>query len=97
MNIESNIVEISTQPAMVGLQYVMRLFSDWIDFYKPDYISKIVLSSLLNKYISGNKDALFGKFDQLIKSESYQLCAIFRDCFNFIGLNEEFKHWQSNA
>ena len=86
----------TTENSLDTPPYDMRLFSDWINFYKPDYVSKRVLSILVNEYISGDEDALFGKFNQLIKSEFYQLCVTFRDCFDFIGLNDEFKHWQHN-
>jgi len=53
----------------------------------------MILASLIKKYEQGNKEALFGKFKQLIDSEHYKLAVIFRDCLTAIGLNQEFISW----
>ncbi len=73
------------------------IYFQWVASYKPDRISNLVLYELVvNKYEKGDKGSLFGKFQSLIDNQEYKLCAIFRDCLEFIGLNNEFKKWQSN-
>ena len=69
----------------------------WVSEYKPDYVSKIVLSSLLDKYQKGDKEPLFAKFKQLIEDEQYKLATIFRDCFIYVGINDEFRAWSNFA
>ena len=76
---------------------VRRSFLAWVGEYKPDHVSKIVLSSLLDKYQNGYKEPLFSKFKQLIDSEHYELAAIFRDCLIYVGINDEFIAWANYA
>jgi len=68
-------------------------FKAWVEEYKPDYISRTVLSSLLDKYKNGNKEPLFLKYKQLIDDEHYKLSKIFRDCLVHVGINDEFRTW----
>ena len=80
-----------------AMQNVKRSFRAWVSEYKPDYVSKIVLSSLLEKYQNGDKEPLFLKFKQLIESEHYKLAEIFKACLTYIGINEEFRAWANYA
>ena len=76
---------------------VRSSFLVWVDNYKPDHVSKIVLASLLDKYQNGDKEPLFAKFKQLIDDEHYKLSAIFRDCLIYVGINDEFRAWANYA
>lgn len=75
-------------------EFKRKLFVQWCANKKIDYVTITVLDSLLEKYLDGNKDALFGKLQQLINDELYELCAKFTDMFSYVGLNSEFKEWQ---
>ena len=72
---------------------IKDLFINWGVYYKVDYISKRVLSILIGKYIEGEKAPLFGKMCQLIKDENFELCAIFKSMFDYIGINDDFNEW----
>ena len=76
---------------------IRRSFLSWIESYKPDHVSKIVLSELLGKYENGDKESLFKKFKQLIDDEHYKLAEIFRDCLIYIKINDEFRAWANYA
>lgn len=87
----------STQPTIAGEACVRRSFLVWVEEYNLDYVSKIVLSSLLYKYEKGDKEPLFAKFKQLIDHEHYKLAEIFRDCLIYVGINDEFRAWANYA
>ena len=70
-------------------------FLAWVSEYKPDQVSVVVLSNLLCKYWNGDKEPLFAKSKELIESECYKLAPLFRHCFIYIGINEEFMSWQN--
>lgn len=74
---------------------VRRYFLSWCADYKPDTISRLVLGNLIEKYIAGNKDALFGKMHQLVRDEHYRLCAIFKSMFDYMNINKDYLRWVS--
>lgn len=93
---EVNNLQLPTNPTLV-IPDVRRSFSVWVGEYKPDHVSKIVLASLLDNYINGDKEPLFAKFKQLIDSEHYKLAVIFRECLIYVGINDEFRAWANYA
>lgn len=74
---------------------IRHCFFSWVTAYKPDTISRLVLSSLIEKYAQGNEDALFEKMNQLIISENYRLCAIFKSLFDYMDINKEYLRYVS--
>lgn len=74
---------------------VRRCFLSWCADYKPDTVSRLVLGSLIEKYINGNEDALFGKMHQLVRDEHYQLCVIFKSMFDYMDINKDYLRWAS--
>jgi hypothetical protein len=84
-------INSSTKLALINLNFLK-----WNLSYQPHPISHFMLTTLLELYLMGNKIPLFSKFQRIIDSEQYELAIIFRDCFNAIGINEEFKAWQQN-
>jgi hypothetical protein len=85
------------QNKQCNLHIVRRSFLGWVAYRSPDYVSKIVLSNLLNKYQNGDKEPLFNKFKQLIDDEHYKLAEIFKDCLIYVGINDEFRAWANYA
>lgn len=75
---------------------VRRSFLLWVGKYKPDFVSRSVLSLLTEKYGSGDKDALFGKMKQLEEGEHYELCSMFKNMFDSMNLNTEYLRWAKN-
>ena len=90
-------LQISTQPTIAGEACVRHSFLLWVEEYKPDNVSRLVLSSLLDKYSKGNNLPLFEKFKQLVDDEHYKLAIIFRDCLEYIGINDQYNAWLNYA
>lgn len=74
---------------------VRRCFLSWVADYKPDTVSRMVLGSLIEKYVQGNEDALFGKMHQLVRDEHYGLCIIFKSLFDYMNINKDYLRWVS--
>jgi hypothetical protein len=68
----------------------MEKFWQWVSEFKPDYISKIVLLGLFEKYINGDKEPLFDKMKGLEQCGCYLLCSIFKSLFDFVGIYTEY-------
>ena len=45
------------------------------------FVTRQVLSRLIDEYLKGNKDALFGKMDQLIEHELFELVIANKNIF----------------
>ena len=88
---------ISNTKKTSNIDIVRRSFLAWVEEYKPDHVSKIVLAILLDKCQNGDKESLFKKFKQLIDDEHYKLAEIFKDCLMYIGINDEFRAWANYA
>ena len=76
--------------------FVRRSFSVWVEEFKPDFVSRRVLGSLIEKYAIGDVDALFGKMKQLETDEHYRLCVIFKSMFDSMNINDEYVRWAKN-
>ncbi len=74
---------------------VRRCFWAWCADYKPDTVSRLVLGNLIEKYVNGDEDALFGKMLQLVKDEHYRLCVIFKSMFDYMDINKDYLRWVS--
>lgn len=76
--------------------FVRRSFLQWVDEFKPDFVSRRVLGLLIGKYASGDVDVLFGKMKQLERDEHYRLCVIFKSMFDSMKINDEYVRWAKN-
>ena len=65
---------------------IRSMFIYWVNTFKPDPISRRILSMLVDLYIDNNHAPLWDKFNGLIKNESYELAHIFHDCMISIGI-----------
>lgn len=83
------------QPPAFWQTNIRRCFLSWCDDYKPDTVSRLVLGSLVEKYVQGNEDALFGKMHQLVRDEHYKLCVIFKSMFDYMDINKGYLRWVS--
>ena len=71
------------------------IFMEWVKEYKPDSVTRMVLGSLIQKYMSGDGEPLFRKRMELETHEHYRLCAAFHSCLEHLGLNKEYSEWIS--
>lgn len=76
------------------LEYIRNRFRKWCVTYHPDWVTRIILGNLTDKYAKGDKDALFGKMKQLEDYQHYELCAIIKNMFNHMDLNKEYLQWR---
>jgi len=83
----------TTDEATAILPDVRRMFLGWVNEFEPDVVSRSVLASLLAEYSNGNKEPLFKKFKHLTDREFYTLADIFKECFKYIGINDEYLKW----
>jgi hypothetical protein len=74
---------------------IVERFLQWEKESQVDYVTYRVLRSLICKYIDGDSDALFGKFNQLIRDEHYTLCSIFRNFIEYMGLTKEYQSYNN--
>lgn len=79
------------------MDQIRKKFKEFVLTNQVDLVTTMVLRSLVQKYIQGDKNALFGKMAQLENDNLFSLCAAFKKCFDYIGLNDEFLNWKSNG
>jgi hypothetical protein len=76
------------------MEQIAVKFREFVSTKQIDSVSTMVLRSLVQKYIQGDKDSLFGKMVQLEDDELFSLCEAFKKCFDYIGLNDEFVEYK---
>lgn len=73
-----------------------KVIQKWIKECNPNWLSISIISSLYEKYLDGDKEAIFGKMEQLEEGEYFGLCRMFADFFKIAGINDEYLNYKQN-
>lgn len=68
----------------------------WIKQHKPDRVTRIVFTGLVNYYNAGKPGWIFRKLISLEESECYKLAAQLWNLMDHLGIQEEYKEYRDN-
>jgi len=74
-------------------EYVLIKYHNWkMENPQIDMLTIMILNQLIL-----DVDRLFGKYMSLENTECYQLCNIFKNLLQYVGLNVDYIEWRKSA